>query len=43
MANRGPSYDKHVFCIKDLEEHASKKMPKMYREYFNEGAMDLIT
>ncbi|KAJ9130765.1 FMN-dependent dehydrogenase [Pleurostoma richardsiae] len=43
MANRGPSYDKHVFCIRDLEEQASKKMPKMFRDYFNEGAMDLLT
>jgi hypothetical protein len=43
MANRGPSFDKHVFCIKDLEAAASKKMSKMNREYFNEGAMDLLT
>lgn len=43
MANRGSNYDKHVFSIKDLEEQASKKLPKMYREYYNEGAMDLLT
>ncbi|KAK5210502.1 hypothetical protein LTR47_000394 [Exophiala xenobiotica] len=43
MANRGKTWDPEVFCIKDLKEKASKKMPKMYREYFNEGAMDMIT
>ncbi|KIX07433.1 uncharacterized protein Z518_02086 [Rhinocladiella mackenziei CBS 650.93] len=43
MANRGRTLDPEVFCIKDLKEKASKKLPKMYREYFNEGAMDMIT
>ncbi|KAH2444112.1 hypothetical protein KXW63_009217, partial [Aspergillus fumigatus] len=32
-----------VHCIKDLERLGSSKMPKAYREYYNEGAMDLIT
>lgn len=43
MANRTAALDKSVFTIKDLKEAASKKLPKMYAEYFNEGAMDLIT
>ncbi|KAF2454473.1 FMN-dependent dehydrogenase family protein [Lineolata rhizophorae] len=43
MANRGRTLDTQVFCINDLKEQASKKLPKMYREYFNEGAMDMIT
>ncbi|RYP75649.1 hypothetical protein DL769_003779 [Monosporascus sp. CRB-8-3] len=32
-----------IFCIKDLKEAASKKMTKMYRDYYNGGAMDNIT
>ncbi|KAH1273629.1 hypothetical protein KXX45_007894 [Aspergillus fumigatus] len=43
MANRGKTLDKQVHCIKDLERLGSSKMPKAYREYYNEGAMDLIT
>lgn len=43
MANRGQSWDAHVHSIADLREHGSKKLPKMYRDYYNEGAMDLIT
>ncbi|KAJ8119708.1 hypothetical protein ONZ43_g3404 [Nemania bipapillata] len=43
MANRQRKYDEQVFCIKDLERLASAKMAKSYREYYNEGAMDLIT
>ncbi|KAK6387175.1 hypothetical protein LTS17_000441 [Exophiala oligosperma] len=43
MANRGRTLDPEVFCIRDLKEKASKNLPKMYREYFNEGAMDMIT
>ncbi|EXJ68546.1 uncharacterized protein A1O5_08339 [Cladophialophora psammophila CBS 110553] len=43
MANRGRTLDPEVFSIKDLKDKASKKLPKMYREYFNEGAMDMIT
>jgi hypothetical protein len=34
MANRGKTWDPEVFCIKDLKEKASKKMPKMYRGTF---------
>ncbi|KIY02029.1 uncharacterized protein Z520_02167 [Fonsecaea multimorphosa CBS 102226] len=43
MANRGRTLDPEVFSIRDLKEKASKKLPKTYREYFNEGAMDMIT
>ncbi|POR36825.1 hypothetical protein TPAR_02961 [Tolypocladium paradoxum] len=43
MANRGRTYDKHVHSIKDLEKYGSEKMSKSHREYYNEGAMDLIT
>ncbi|KAJ5161816.1 FMN-dependent dehydrogenase [Penicillium capsulatum] len=43
MANRGKTLDQQVFCIKDLERLGSEKMLKTYREYYNEGAMDLIT
>ncbi|KAI1144878.1 FMN-dependent dehydrogenase [Nemania diffusa] len=43
MANRQPKYDQQVYCIKDLERLGSANIPKSYREYYNEGAMDLIT
>ncbi|KAL4736984.1 FMN-dependent dehydrogenase [Aspergillus similis] len=43
MANRGKTYDPKVHSIQDLERLGSNKMSKMYREYYNEGAMDLIT
>ncbi|KAM5349041.1 hypothetical protein ACJ41O_008864 [Fusarium nematophilum] len=43
MANRGVSWDPHVHTIADLKELGSNKLPKMYRDYFNEGAMDLVT
>ncbi|KAM0542264.1 hypothetical protein ACHAPJ_012872 [Fusarium lateritium] len=43
MANRGLSWDPLVHTIADLKEHGSAKLPKMYSDYFNEGAMDLIT
>ncbi|KAL6918468.1 hypothetical protein FSST1_009963 [Fusarium sambucinum] len=43
MANRGISWDPSVHTIEDLKQHGSAKLPKMYRDYFNEGAMDLIT
>ncbi|PLB40391.1 alpha-hydroxy acid oxidase [Aspergillus candidus] len=43
MANRGKTLDPQVFCIKDLERLGSDRMLKTYREYYNEGAMDLIT
>ncbi|KAJ5087339.1 Aldolase-type TIM barrel [Penicillium angulare] len=43
MANRGKTLDQQVYCIKDLERLGSEKMLKSYREYYNEGAMDLLT
>ncbi|OJD31203.1 fmn-dependent dehydrogenase family protein [Diplodia corticola] len=43
MANRGLALDPHVFTINDLKELGSSKLPKMYRDYFNEGAMDMIS
>lgn len=43
MANRAPTLDPKVFCIKDLQEHGSRKLPKQYEEYYNHGAMDMIT
>ncbi|KAJ4317299.1 hypothetical protein N0V84_007435 [Fusarium piperis] len=43
MANLGVSWDLHVHTIADLKDLGSKKLPKMYRDYFNEGAVDLVT
>ncbi|KAG0650720.1 Oxidase FUB9 [Hyphodiscus hymeniophilus] len=43
MANRGPTLDPNVLTIGDLKDIASKKLPIMYRDYFNEGGMDMIT
>ena len=43
MANRGVTWDHNVHTIHDLMELGSKKLPKMYRDYFNDGAMDQVT
>ncbi|KAH8659638.1 hypothetical protein BGZ61DRAFT_499784 [Ilyonectria robusta] len=43
MANRGNSHDSEVYGIKDLERLGSPKLDKSAKEYYNEGAMDLIT
>ncbi|KAK1633771.1 FMN-dependent dehydrogenase [Colletotrichum phormii] len=43
MANRGATWDPDVHTIRDLMVLGSKKLPKMYRDYYNEGAMDLVT
>ncbi|KAH6885205.1 hypothetical protein B0T10DRAFT_539626 [Thelonectria olida] len=43
MANRGKSYDPKVHTIADLKDYGSRALPKMYSDYFNGGAMDLIT
>ena len=43
MANRGQSWDAQVHSIANLREYGSQKLPKMYRDYYNEGAMDLVT
>ncbi|KAI7204637.1 hypothetical protein D0869_01090 [Hortaea werneckii] len=43
MANRGQTWDPQVHSIADLRDHGSRNLPQMYRDYYNEGAMDLIT
>ncbi|KAL4895339.1 FMN-dependent dehydrogenase [Aspergillus ambiguus] len=43
MANRERTLDQHVYSIKDLEHFGSQNMAKTYRDYYNEGAMDLNT
>ncbi|KAF2009727.1 FMN-dependent dehydrogenase [Aaosphaeria arxii CBS 175.79] len=43
MANRAPTLDPHVFSIRDLKEHGSRKLPKLYEEYYNHGAMDMLS
>ncbi|KAF7191926.1 Oxidase FUB9 [Pseudocercospora fuligena] len=43
MANRGITWDPQVHTISDLKALGSARLPKMYRDYYNEGAMDLIT
>ncbi|KAH8793540.1 FMN-dependent dehydrogenase [Hyaloscypha sp. PMI_1271] len=43
MANRHAALDPHILTIRDLQESASKILPRMYSEYFNEGSMDMIT
>ncbi|PIA88906.1 Hydroxyacid oxidase 1 [Cercospora beticola] len=43
MANRGERFDPHVHTICDLKRLGSAQLPQMYREYYNEGAMDLLT
>ena len=43
MANRATNLDEKVFSISDLEHEGSKRLPKATRDFYNEGAMDLIT
>ncbi|KAF2447169.1 FMN-dependent dehydrogenase [Karstenula rhodostoma CBS 690.94] len=43
MANRAPTLDRYVFSISDLQRYGSRKLPKMYEEYYNQGAMDMVT
>ncbi|KAE8372034.1 FMN-dependent dehydrogenase [Aspergillus bertholletiae] len=43
MAHRGETLHKDISCIADLKAQGSKKLPRMVRDYYNEGAMDLIT
>ncbi|KAJ2983200.1 hypothetical protein NQ176_g871 [Zarea fungicola] len=43
MANRARTHDEQVYSLKDLERLGSEKLVKATREYYNEGAMDLIT
>ncbi|KAH7171230.1 FMN-dependent dehydrogenase family protein [Dactylonectria macrodidyma] len=45
MANRGLPLCPHneIFCIHDLKEKGSKKLPRIYQEYYNHGSMDMLT
>ena len=43
MAFRPPPLDKEIHCINDLKEKGSAKLSREHREYFNEGAMDMLT
>ncbi|KAJ5112350.1 hypothetical protein N7532_000395 [Penicillium argentinense] len=43
MAHRGETLHKDVCCIADLKDLGSKCLPPMVRDYYNEGAMDLLT
>ncbi|CAI6084949.1 hypothetical protein V2G26_009380 [Clonostachys chloroleuca] len=43
MANRGASWDPLVHTIADLKEAGCAKLPKEHSDYFNGGAMDLVT
>ncbi|KAL2855252.1 FMN-dependent dehydrogenase [Aspergillus pseudodeflectus] len=52
MANRNQTLDEKVYSIKDLEQlwlsqdgeiHQTRPEPNIFAEYYNEGAMDLIT
>lgn len=43
MANRGATWDPDVHSISDLKALGCRKLPKMYSDFFNEGAMDLVT
>ncbi|KAK7414253.1 hypothetical protein QQX98_006850 [Neonectria punicea] len=43
MANRGRTYDPQVCSLDDLKRLGSAKLSKSTGEYYNEGAMDLIT
>jgi (S)-2-hydroxy-acid oxidase len=43
MANRPPALDPLVFSIRDLEHYGSVNLSDSFREYYNGGAMDMIT
>jgi (S)-2-hydroxy-acid oxidase len=43
MANRASNLDPLVFSIQDLEKEGTKRLPKQYRDFYNGGAMDMIT
>lgn len=42
MANQPPYHDKNVMSIADLQREAATRLPTMYRDYYNEGATDMI-
>ncbi|RSL89517.1 hypothetical protein CDV31_015858 [Fusarium ambrosium] len=41
--HRLPDVDTNVLTINDLKERGSKALPASIKDYFNEGAMDLLT
>ncbi|KAF9690869.1 hypothetical protein EKO04_011110 [Ascochyta lentis] len=43
MANRPPALDPLVFSIRDLEHYGTENLSEGFREYYNGGAMDMIT
>jgi (S)-2-hydroxy-acid oxidase len=43
MANRPPALDPLVFSIRDLEHFGTQSLSEAYRDYYNGGAMDMIT
>ncbi|KAK2596021.1 hypothetical protein N8I77_013532 [Diaporthe amygdali] len=43
MANRSVNLDPKVFSISDLKREGSARLPPMYRDFYNEGAMDMET
>jgi (S)-2-hydroxy-acid oxidase len=43
MANRAPALDAKVFSIADLKFEANKSLQPAYRDFYNGGAMELIT
>ncbi|KAH7391988.1 FMN-dependent dehydrogenase [Phaeosphaeria sp. MPI-PUGE-AT-0046c] len=43
MANRASNLDPLVFSIQDLEAEGTRRLQKEYRDFYNGGAMDMIT
>lgn len=43
MANRAANLDQNVFSISDLKYEGSRRLPKAIRDFYNEGAMDMLT
>jgi hypothetical protein len=43
MANRPPALDPLVFSIRDLENYGSENLSDGFQDYYNGGAMDMIT
>lgn len=43
MANRAVAHDDTVFSIADLKREGSKRIEGPYRDFYNDGAMDMIT
>ena len=43
IANRASNLDPLVFSIQDLEKEGTKRLSEEYRDFYNGGAMDMIT